>query len=285
MSQTSKTNYSNATTPPQDKFISLNGLRFHYLEWGHSDSPPLILLHGFSTHAHFWDLFARAMQDRFHIFAIDARGHGESEWAKEYTPQHMVGDVDAFIRALSLERIALVGFSMGGRIGYMYIAVHPGIIQRFVIVDIGPDIDHNGSERMRSHLLAHDVFDDPDQVFQAARSANPRPSDEDLRNRIAHNLTQRPDGRWTWRFDKVLRGPNRRPGRDPAWEWSLLPKIDCPTMIVRSAESDILSHATATRMAREIPNCQLVEITDCGHSVPTDNPSRFLSAVRSFLLQ
>ncbi len=268
----------------QDRFITLNGLRFHYLEWGNAGAPPLVLLHGFSTHAHFWDLFARTMQDRFHALAMDSRGHGESQSANEYSSQHLVEDLDAFIRALGLERIALVGFSMGARIGYMYISTHPGIVERFVIVDMGPEISQNGSDRVRSDVLARDVFEDPDKVFQAARAANLHPSDEDLRNRVMHNLMQRDDGRWTWRYDKALRASERRSWRDPALEWSLLPKIDCPTMIVRSLESDILSRATAARMAREIPNCQLVEIADCGHSVPTDNPGGFLSAVSPFLL-
>jgi pimeloyl-ACP methyl ester carboxylesterase len=269
---------------PRDQFITLNNLGFHYLEWGDAASPPLILLHGFSTHAHFWDLFARAMQDRFHVFALDARGHGESQWADEYSPQHMVEDLNAFITARGLERIALIGFSMGGRVGYMYLAAHPRVVERFVIVDIGPEIQRNGSERMRANLLAREVFDDPEEIFRAARLANPRPSDDDLRNRLMRNLMQRDDGRWTWRFDRKLRAPSRRPSRDPALEWSLLPKIACPTMVVRSAESDILSHETAARMAREIPDCRLVELADCGHSVPTDNPDGFLATVRPFLL-
>ena len=100
-----------------------------------------------------------------------------------------------------------------------------------------------------------------------------------------HNMMRREDGRWTWRYDKTLRAPNRRMMRDPAMEWMSLAKIICPTLIVRSAESDILDHKTAERMAREIPNCRLVEVDDCGHSIPTDNPSGFIAAVRPFLLE
>ncbi len=64
----------------QDKFITLNGLRFHYLDWGNAAAPPLVLLHGFSTHAHFWDIFARAMRDRFHVLALDALNDRLSRW-------------------------------------------------------------------------------------------------------------------------------------------------------------------------------------------------------------
>src|SRR5689334_22507114 len=78
---------------PRDQLAMLNGLRFHYLEWGSESSPPLVLLHGYSSHAHSWDTFARAMADLFHIYVLDQRGHGETGWTDDYSADRMIEDV------------------------------------------------------------------------------------------------------------------------------------------------------------------------------------------------
>jgi len=272
--------------PVQDKAIDLNGLRFHYRDWGNDGAQPLVLLHGFSSHAHSWDRFAAAMQESFHILALDQRGHGETAWADDYAPERMIEDVDAFVQALHLERIALVGLSMGGRNAYVYTALHPDAVERLVIVDVGPEMAPGSLEQIQRRVQAQDVFDDPEEAFQQARSANPRPTDDDLRNRLMHGLMQRPDGRWTFRYDPVLRSPDRPMRRQPPEAlWALLPKITCPTLVIRGSDSDVLTRETAERMTREIPSCQLVEVQDSGHSVPLDNPAGFLAAARPFLVQ
>src|SRR5260370_6869989 len=71
---------------PVDRFVSVNGLRFHVLDWGGEGRPPLLLLHGFTGHAHAWDTLAVALQPHFHVMALDARGHGDSDPAHLYAP-------------------------------------------------------------------------------------------------------------------------------------------------------------------------------------------------------
>src|SRR5207249_4376580 len=104
-------------TRVQDKHVTLGGLRFHYREWGEAGAPPLVLLHGYTSHARSWDTFAGAMCEHYRVLALDQRGHGETEWATDgdYTAERMVEDVAAFAQALGLGRFALLGLSMGGR--------------------------------------------------------------------------------------------------------------------------------------------------------------------------
>lgn len=271
-------------TEVQDETVTLNGLRFHYRDWGNEGAQPLLLLHGYTSHARSWDTTARAMRRHFHVLALDQRGHGETAWADDYLPERMVEDVDAFVRELGLRRFALLGLSMGGRNAYAYAALHPEEVERLVIVDIGPEIVPAGSDRIRQGVLAPDVFETPDEAFFAARAANPRPPDAELRHRIESNLMRRDDGRWTWRYDPKLRAPDRPlPRPDPAAAWAMLPRIACPTLLVRGEESDILSEATAQRMLREIPDCTLVEVPHAGHSVPLDQPEGFIGAIEEFL--
>ena len=267
----------------RDETVTLNGLRFHYRDWGNADAQPLVLLHGFTGHARSWDTFARAMRGRFRVLALDQRGHRETEWAPDYAPERMVEDIDAFVRTLGLRRFALLGLSMGGRNAYSYTALHPAEVERLVIVDIGPEIVPAGSARIQAGVQAPDIFDDPEDAVRAARAANPRPPDAELRHRVLNNLMQTDDGRWTWRFDKALRAGGRPPRPEPEAAWALLPRITCPTLLVRGAESDVLAAETAERMVRAIPNCRLVEVPESGHSVPLDNPNGFRAAVEPFL--
>jgi len=223
-------------TNVQDNFVTLNGLRFHYREWGDESAPPLVLLHGYTSHARSWDKFADAMSDTFRVLALDQRGQGETEWASDYAPERMVEDVDAFARALDLDKFALVGLSMGGRNAYLYTAHHPESVERLVIVDIGPEVSASGGARIRAGVLANDVFADRESAFRAARAANARPSDDDMRYRVFNNLMQRDDGAWTYRYDKALRSPDRPlPRPDPEKSWAMLSRITCATLLVRGA--------------------------------------------------
>ena len=271
----------------QDKTVILNGLRFHYLDWGNAGAPPLVLLHGFTSHAHSWDTFAEAMRDEHHVLALDQRGHGESEWATDYHPLRRVEDLAAFVDALDLDRFDLLGLSMGGRCAYQYAARNPLRVDRLVIVDIAPETAPGGAQRIANGLRSQDVFANPDEAFAVARQANPRPPDDELRKRVTHGLLQRADGTWTFRYDVALR--NNSGARVVATpeeiehDWASLGRISSDTLLVRGLHSDILSEDQAARMVAAIPSCRLVEVADAGHSVPLDNPSGFLQVVRGFL--
>jgi MFS family permease len=119
------------------------------------------------------------------------------------------------------------------------------------------------------------------------RAANARPPDDELRHRVEHGLVQRPDGKWTFRYDVALRnGSGARRTATPEeveHDWASLVNITCPTLLVRGALSDVLDADVAQRMVQSIPDCRLVEVADSGHSVPLDNPRGFLQAVRGFL--
>src|SRR5580704_14628417 len=64
-----------------DRYVKVNGLRLHYLEWGAAGAPPIVMLHGLRGSAHTWDLVAEPISDRYHVFALDQRGRGDSDWA------------------------------------------------------------------------------------------------------------------------------------------------------------------------------------------------------------
>lgn len=269
---------------PAERDIEVNGLRLHYLDWGNEQAQPMLLLHGFTGHAHFWDTFASAFCDRFHVVALDQRGHGDSDWAPEYTMDSAVADIQGVVDALGLHQMVLIGLSMGGSRTIHYTAAHPDEVERAVIVDIGPQVPAAGSARIAAGTQAPDEFRSEEEAFQQARAANARADEQELRHRIHHNLKSLPNGMLTWKWDKALRDPNRlRPRPQPEEGWAAVRAISCPTLLIRGAESDVLAEETAERMQREMAHCTLVTIPGSGHPVPMDRPAEFEAAVRSWL--
>src|SRR6202011_3123778 len=94
----------------------VRGLRFHFLEWGRPDAPAILLLHGGNQSAHSWDLVSLSLSDRYHVFALDQRGHGDSEWSRDldYSVEAKAADGLAFLDDLALRSPIIVGHSMGG---------------------------------------------------------------------------------------------------------------------------------------------------------------------------
>lgn len=272
--------------PPEDRLALLRGLRFHYREWPSPGKPPLVLLHGFTSHARSWDTFARAVQPGFHVYALDQRGHGESDWTDDYSADAMVEDVRAFVRCLGLERFALLGLSMGGRNAYLYAARYPEGLERLVIVDIGPEIHGAGATRIQAGVRAPDVFATPEEAIERALRANPNADPAEARHRTLANLLRLEDGTWTFRYDRSYRDGSRTISRpDMEASWRELERIQAPTLLVRGERSDVLSPEVAARMVATIPDCRLVTVPGAGHSIPLERPLGFLAGVLPFLAE
>jgi pimeloyl-ACP methyl ester carboxylesterase len=272
------------TTLYQNQMLSLRGLCFHYLDWGSEGKPPFVLLHGGAQTAHSWDDFAPVMRDEYHVYALDQRGHGDSDWAPDgdYSRQTQCADVAAFVSALQLPPFVLAGLSMGGINSITYAARYPETVKALIIVDVGPEIETQGRENIQ-HFTRIDELDSFEAFVERAHRFNSRRSLENLRQRLSHNLQQQPNGKWTWKFDQKRLGSGGRSGIGPEGLWEDVRKIRCPTLIIRGGESDILTPAAAKRLQAAIPQSRLVTVPGAGHSVMGDNPEGFASAVQEFL--
>jgi pimeloyl-ACP methyl ester carboxylesterase len=275
-----------SSTQVQDKFITLSELKFHYREWGNADAPVLVLLHGLTAHARTWDTVAQAMQDRYRVLALDQRGHGETEWAKDYSWLAMRGDIGSFARALGLRKFTLLGHSMGGGGAYRYAGAYPGTVERLVIDDVGPPIPMPPAlpSDPSAETPRQDTFDTKEEMVKFVGADFPHIQESELLT-LLYYARQLDDGRWTWGhdpagFDAINSDPSFP---TPEELWALVSKITCPTLVVRGAESTTFSREQAERMMREIPNCRLVEIPSVGHEVQWSKPSEFIAAVRDFL--
>jgi pimeloyl-ACP methyl ester carboxylesterase len=253
------------------------GLRFSYLEWGSRGSPAMVLLHGLTSHAHSWDVFADALQERYHIFALDQRGHGDSQWPDPpaFATDHYVDDLRALSGLWGIDSFVLIGLSMGAHNSLAFAARYPEMVEKLVPVDIGPAFRRQANQPIEPPQRE---FASLDEMFARAREQNPRPTDDMLRYRVEHNARRLPDGRWTFKYS-----PAAPRHWQPADLWETITTIRCPTLVVRGSESNVLSQEVAEREAAAIPGARLAVIEGSGHPVPLDRPAEFERVVREFL--
>ena len=272
---------------PATHDVVLRRMRFHYLDWGTAGRPPIVFLHGGGLNAHTWDLVCLGLRRERHCFALDQRGHGDSEWSPEmdYTTESQVGDLEAFVDRLGLERFVLVGMSLGGVNALAWAGRHGQRLAGLVIVDVGPEIRTAGVQKIAAFTSDQKPLDSIDEVIERALAFNPRRDPRLLRLSLRHNLRQTPKGQWMWKYDQRHRG-KAEPGayerrRDLLWD--AVGKVPCPTLVVRGAQSDVFHDEDAERLAGALPRGRWVRVENAGHTVQGDNPAGLLTELRTFL--
>lgn len=266
----------------QDRFVNVNGLRFHYLDWGTEGKPPFIMLHGGSAYAHWWDLVAPAFVDDFHVIALDQRGHGDSQHANPpaYATRQYLDDLHAFIQALGLHKPVLMGHSMGGHNSVIYATEHAAELSALILVDTDVSYPPAAVEFLRK------LGEKPAKVFDSLVEALSRfqllpretfISTENLRRLAAFAFRELPDGKWTAKLDR------KTLFREPIDGRPLLGRISCSTLIVRAQNTPILSLEKINRLVSNLPNGRWVEVPETYHHVMLDNPNGLVKVVREFL--
>ena len=269
----------------QDKFVTVNGLKLHYLDWGNPDKMPMVLLHGLTGNAHNWDDLVPHFCDQYHIIALDQRGRGDSDWAPDgaYRVEDYASDMMGLANELGLGRFVLIGVSMGGRNALLYTSSQWRRVHKLVVVDIAPDIDPKGAARISGYVGgAPEEFADLDEVVAWAKSNYTFLTEEALLRRMFYSVKELPNGKLGWKYDKAVR-QQRRDGTQPAAPdlWYLIGRIKAPTLLVRGAQSDILSKETARKMEAVMLDCRLVEVPGVGHAPTLEEPEA-LEAVKAF---
>lgn len=124
---------------PRSAYVRANGIRLHYLDWG-GDGPPLLLLAGMGCSVHIFDRFARRFLDRFHVLALDRRGHGDSDCPESgYDAETFTEDLLRFLDAVRVERVNLAGHSMGHIKLCQMGGQHPERVLKLVFLDAAYD--------------------------------------------------------------------------------------------------------------------------------------------------
>jgi pimeloyl-ACP methyl ester carboxylesterase len=270
--------------------VVVNGIRLHLLEWGDPAAPPVLLLHGGNQTAHSWDLVSLNLAKHYHVVAAAQRGHGDSEWPRDGDTSHqtMAQDALALIDTLGFEKPAVIAHSMGGIVA-MNLLTRSDVASRLVIVDISPEPPSpgDGRNRIQEFVRSAREFDSVDDYVDRVSAYEPYRKREHILRTMRYNLMQRQDGKLVSKqYPRVMRPPEGadvRAFRGVALEDMGL--IKCPVLVLRGADSNILSPGAAERFVNTLADGRLVTVPNCAHNVHTQNTAGFLAAVLPFLAQ
>jgi esterase len=271
-------------TPPTtyaDRYLTVNGLRLHYLDWGDPAKPAMILIHGIARHAHTFDHIAPEFARDYRVIALDMRGHGDSAWSPEgaYLVEDHVRDLEAVIRELGLRRVTLIGNSTGGRVVQVYAGLHPEMVERLIVEDVGPERPQSIAESFARRVAQEaNGWASEDDLVKQLVVQNPRTPEPLLRTYAHFGTTPRADGRLVWKRD-----PNLVKGFVETELWQYVSKITAPTIYVLGGASPIVPAATAQRLKQTLPNCDVVTMPGFGHYPSEEDRAGFLTIANRFL--
>lgn len=272
---------------PASHHVLLRDQRFHYLDWGGSSGIPVVFLHGAGLTAHTWDLVCLALRPHYRCYALDLRGHGESEWSRamDYTMEAQTEDVHAFISALGLDAPNVVGMSLGGAAAVRYSLEH--LPRTLVVIDTGPQTNRDGGRAIVDFMRQPSELDSVDDFVIRSLAFNPRRDARLLRRSLQYNLMPLPDGKWTWKYDRRHYGRINQAAQAESRRqtWAEVERLTCPALLVRGADSPVFSSDSAEAFVKRLPRGRLVEIPGAGHTVQGDNPRDLSSALLTFFEQ
>lgn len=278
--------------PSQERtqYLQVNGLRLLCREWGRTEAPALVLLHGLRGFSGTWRALAAALCERYRLIAFDQRGRGESDWdpQRNYYTDAYLSDLESVVDQLGLARFALLGHSMGGTTSYVYAARHPERLAALVIEDIAPGSSTSGPGAQR---IVKEMQSLPSSFASWAEARaywgelRPSLSAAALEQRLLESMRAGPTGRIVWRYDaEGIRATRVAP--DPTRSvdlWPVIERIKTPTLIIHGGASDFCPASTVSAVCSRNPNIRAVSVAAAGHYVHDDAPGEFLAHVDAFL--
>lgn len=264
--------------------------RLSYLEWGEARNPAVLICgHGLTRCARDFDVLARALSVRYRVVCPDMAGRGDSDWLDDpmlYAIPQYVADVVTLIARLDAHSVHWLGTSMGGLIGMMLAAQAGTPLAKLVLNDAGPVITRAALERIATYLGAAPAFASIEAAERYVRTVSaPFGPHSDAQWRFLTEVVVRrnPDGSYRLHYDPRIAEPYR--AHMPAGDLELWPVYDavrCPTLVLRGADSDLLTRATCAQMAARGPHAKVVEFPGVGHAPTLLHPGQ-IAVVREFL--
>ena len=286
---------SSATEPRLRDVRCAGPLRLHrmaYREWGDADNPRvLVCVHGLTRNACDFDDLARALCRDYRVVCPDVVGRGRSEWLADpaaYGFPQYVADMMVLLARLDVEQVHWVGTSMGGLIG-MFIAAQPDSpISRLLLNDVGPVITPESLRRIGEYVGKAPRFPDmaaAEKYIRAVSAPFGALSDAQWRRLTESSVKLTEGGQYAMIYDPAIGKPFEQAYliHQPVDLWPIYEAIRCSTLVVRGAQSDLLTTETHAAMGQRGPRAQLAEIPNVGHA-PMFMEEGQIAVVRNFLL-
>jgi pimeloyl-ACP methyl ester carboxylesterase len=266
--------------------------RMAYLEWGERDNPRvLVCVHGLTRCARDFDFLARALASHYRVVCPDVAGRGDSDWLRnaiEYQLPVYVSDMVTLIARLDVETVHWVGTSLGGLIGMTLAALPDSPVKMLVLNDVGPVLAASSLARIGAYVGQWPTLPtlEAAEVYVRAVYAPFGPhSDAEWRFLTEHVVRKQPDGSLRLHYDPALAVAFTAQPLDRDLDlWGLYDRVRCPTLVLRGADSDLLTRETAAQMSVRGPRATVVEIAKVGHA-PTLIHEDQIALVSRFLLE
>ena len=275
-------------TQPANHTVRVQDIDLHYVDWG---IPPradggstLFLLHGDMRTSRSWDAVARRLRDRYHILALDSRGHGDSDWPDDgYTFAQRVDDLESFADATGMRNAVAVAHSTGGVVAALLSDRRPDIFSRLALLEpmvvVTESFQRMVSKRAETPRRTWDGPEDMYQYLKWHRMTGKWP-DEVIRDVVAHESYQLPDGRLDMKWATASMSWSEREG-DYLDLTPTLKTLHKPILFITSdSRADQFSHLRP--IADQTPNFHLLAIPDSGHNMYMDQPAAVAQAIALF---
>ena len=258
--------------------------RLHYLEWNPDGARTVILLHGNSANAWWWQPVACVIAPEYRLLALDQRGHGDSEWARPvaYSPVDYANDLARLVAhaASNAEKPVIVGHSMGGLNVLAFARDHSEQARGVMAIDVSVT-SSRGRDRYLRRLKGLPVVTYPDLPTAKARFRL-MPKEGGIADDVIHEIAERSlarteDGRWTLKFDR-----ESFLGGDGLAVLETIREIKIPTMLVRAEHSRIMTAEAAETARASNPRARLVTIGDAHHHVILEKPAEVARVIERF---
>jgi pimeloyl-ACP methyl ester carboxylesterase len=266
-----------------------------YAEWGDpANAQVVVCAHGLSRQGRDFDTLAQDLASHYRVICPDVVGRGLSDWLADpmgYSITQYVSDMVALVARLNVPQLDWVGTSMGGLIGLGLASLPQSPVRRLVLNDVGPTIEAAALQRIGSYLGApahwHSVEEAADALWAISKGFGPHTREQWLA------LTRpqlKPEGAgFKPHYDPALAIPFKAitpelAAAGQAALWAAYDGLRCPTLLLRGADSDLLSEATAAAMQTRGPRAQLHRFVGVGHAPMLVQPEQ-RAVVREFLLR
>ena len=267
---------------PEDRFVTVEGLRIHYLDWGGEGKQPLILLHGIGRVAHTFDHLATHFSPNYHVMAVDMRGHGDSGWDPKgaYLVEDYAKDIEGMAAQLRLRNIVIWGNSTGGRVAQVFAGLHPDLVAGVIAEDVGPERPREIADSVTNRMKQEDArgWASEDELFAELKASNARTPEEVLRAYVKYGSKRKADGRVIWKRD-----PNIANGFVPTDLWRFVRQIKSPIIYILGGRSNIVPAETQQQLKQALPQVQIESLPGLGHYPSEENTKDYLVIADRFL--
>jgi pimeloyl-ACP methyl ester carboxylesterase len=249
----------------------------------------VLLLHGGGQTRHSWHGTAEALAEvGWDTLAVDARGHGDSDWATDgdYGIDAYAGDLVRIIDQLD-DRPVVVGASLGGMTALIAQDERPALMRALVLVDFVPRLASAGVARIVEFMTGHpDGFGSLEEAARAVRAYNPHRRRPATADGLRKNLRKQADGRWYWHWDPAMlaSSPEDRQAQQALRITAAASRVRVPTLLIRGKQSDIVSEDAAAELVRLVPGAKYVDVAGTGHMVAGNDNLDFTDRVKEFLI-